>query len=247
MSEEFSSLNLKVLARLFVGTNDHFKTFFSYRELAFGEINVADIQQALPLLVERGLVVDDSVRMPGQRKADRMIMLTPAGFAFILAHAGEIYHELAAPEGTLETLVDFRRTFDELKFQFPDYDDFEPPTPEGLKIDHIGETFAVASDRIVSSKDNWDSSSELMTSLDASLDAISSSNVLSESERNRLRTYVSSGITLLKSGQKVAVGAIKFLIFDRLKEAYKSAMEDALKHVIYLAICALALWLAGAI
>ena len=94
-----------------------------------------------------------------------------------------------------------------------------------------------------------DPSSNEMTAvsadIDRALEAIRSSNTMGEEARTGYLRHISQGRGLIAKAGNISVGAIKFLLIDRLKAAYEEAAEDSLKLIIQAAFMAIILTVIG--
>jgi hypothetical protein len=68
--------------------------------------------------------------------------------------------------------------------------------------------------------------------------AVGQSNSFSLDFKREMSAHLNAGIQIMTNSRKVAVGALKFLLIDRLAEAYKEATEDVLKNIIKVALYA---------
>ncbi len=100
-----------------------------------------------------------------------------------------------------------------------------------------------ASDRIVTLNHNHPKFSETLEALAEAEQAISSSNMLTVDEKSDTILHISLGKKLLSQGKSFAIGAIRYLLLDRLKKSFESLIEDAFKVVLVAAFLAVAAFL----
>lgn len=229
-------------------TGEHLSTSFSYREFATDVFSTQAVRKSLDRLVRWGLATDDEMRVPGSRKTERMIMLTPSGLAFCLRNELTVLKAMmdGGPlEGVKLTKDAFKR-LNELEFAADPVSLFalEGELPEN-DIWSVENLLAQASDRVVPFNHNSVEFKNFVGSIEGSIDALDESNALEPEFKSAFVSMLETGLELLRKGSKAALGALRFLIFDRLKEAYSSAMEESLKLVIQGALLTGFLWLAG--
>jgi hypothetical protein len=100
-----------------------------------------------------------------------------------------------------------------------------------------------ASDRIVALDHNQSALIDAIGAVSNAEKAIASSNVLAPDEKSDALLNISNGKALLEKSQSVAIGAVRYLLLDRLKSLFESAIEDALKMMLYAAFLAIVGWL----
>lgn len=96
-----------------------------------------------------------------------------------------------------------------------------------------------ASDRIVSPSHNSPDFSRAIEEVEEAQRLIASSNQLPEEDKKTTLVHLDAGLLLLRKSKEFAVGAVRYLILDRLKAAFEGAVEDAFKVVITGAFMAL--------
>ena len=105
----------------------------------------------------------------------------------------------------------------------------------GQLIEAVGETekalsrLIPASDRIVTQTDNQPKRVETLAAVAQAITSIESSNVMLPNEKAETLTYLNAGQSILEKCNNFAIGAIRYLILDRLKLAFEGAIEDAFK------------------
>jgi hypothetical protein len=107
-------------------------------------------------------------------------------------------------------------------------------------IDRVLAKIVPAADRIVTLGHNQVKLSDAIAAISNAEDAITSSNTLTVDEKSDNLLQISLGKQLLAKGKSVAIGAVRYLILDRLKNAFESLIEDAFKTVLVIAFLAVA-------
>lgn len=87
----------------------------------------------------------------------------------------------------------------------------------------------------------------MMSDLDRAVAGIRGSNQLDPETKSTHLRHLDNGIGLFNKAGKISVGALKFLLIDRLKKAYEDAVEESLKILIQGALIVLILTLASRI
>lgn len=122
------------------------------------------------------------------------------------------------------------------------------PVPKMPRDEWLGdyETIIPASDRIVKIGDN-SLKSEVLEKVAASISVIEGSNSLGPDEKNFINAHLRSGVDLMKSTGTFVIGAIRYLIIDRLKGAFESVLEDSYKEIVKIALLAAILLVIGSL
>ncbi|MEE4209077.1 MAG: hypothetical protein V2I43_07420 [Parvularcula sp.] len=93
----------------------------------------------------------------------------------------------------------------------------------------IDEQLVPASDRMVTFANNQNAEEQAVMEVEKAEEIIRSSNEIDPSLRNETLISLNAGKDLLQSEKGFAIRAFNFLIWDRLKKAIASAIEEALK------------------
>jgi hypothetical protein len=107
-------------------------------------------------------------------------------------------------------------------------------------VDRIYAKVIPASDRVVTPNHNQSALTDAVDAISKAEDAVSSSNILSLEDKSDTLLHISLGKQLLTKGKSIAVGAVRYLVLDRLKKAFERLIEDALKLVLIAAFLAVA-------
>lgn len=86
-----------------------------------------------------------------------------------------------------------------------------------------------ASDRLVSFKDNQDSRNQAISAIEDAEEIVRSSNELDAEFKEQTLLSVRTGRGFLEKAETFAVGAFRFLVWDRLKAVLEAAIEEAYK------------------
>jgi hypothetical protein len=97
-----------------------------------------------------------------------------------------------------------------------------------------------ASDRTVAPSHNSPDYVHAIEKVEEAQKLIASSNQLPEDEKEDALLHIEAGLSIVKRARQFAIGAVRYLILDRLKAAFEGAIEDAFKVVIIGAFLAFA-------
>jgi hypothetical protein len=114
--------------------------------------------------------------------------------------------------------------------------------------EQVLEQIIPAADRTVRPDHNLPDYVDALGNVQEARRLIEQSNQLAENERLDTLVHLDAGLSLLTRARNYTVGAIRYLILDRLKKAFEGAIEDAFKAAILLAFMTLAtvlIWMIG--
>lgn len=97
-----------------------------------------------------------------------------------------------------------------------------------------------ASDRHVILGDNLPRRTEIVSQIVIAEDAIRSSNKLEAGEKADAILSLSLGRNLIEGSKRLTIGAIRYLILERIKKAFESIIEDVIKVALVAAFVAIA-------
>jgi hypothetical protein len=132
-------------------------------------------------------------------------------------------------------------------WQFLDADEVPIASNPIREFDRVINDLAPSLNDLILLNQNDQSVKDMTGALDEAIDGIRSSNYLNPLKKSDFAFDLEVGLRLLKKSGDVSIGAIKFLVLDRLKEAYKEATEELLKNSIKLAFFAIGLYFLGQI
>jgi hypothetical protein len=173
------------------------------------------IQRALQSYVDYGYSID--VRHIGQ-EMDQSVSLTGGG----LREAERLIEEGIVPSRRqAETASDEPRS----------------------EMERLSNLLLPASDRYVTPQHNSEAFVDAVTKVEEAKQCIIQSNEIAPDERTDAVIHLDAGFSLLKNAKTVAIGAIRYLVLDRLRKAFEGAIEDVFKTVLVTAFIALAAYL----
>ena len=100
-----------------------------------------------------------------------------------------------------------------------------------------------AADRVVTVQHNQPDFVSAIEGIEEARNLISQSNSLEEAEKADTLISLDAGLLVLKNAARFAVGAMKYLVLDRLKAAFEGAIEDSFKLALTTAFTLLATFL----
>ena len=112
---------------------------------------------------------------------------------------------------------------------------------DNSELDRISDQLAPASDRVVLISDNAHVRNQIAESLNDISSTISQSNLLDPDEKSDVLESLGLAQRLLQNSRRVLVGALRYLVFERLKKAFERSIEDVYRAMIIGALGALAL------
>jgi hypothetical protein len=111
------------------------------------------------------------------------------------------------------------------------------PTSE---MDRLAHALLPASDRYVTPQHNSEPFASAVAKVEGARECIVRSNAIGPEDRSDAIVHLDAGLSLLRRTRSFAVGAIRYLVLDRLKKAFEGVIEDAFKAVLLTAFVALA-------
>jgi hypothetical protein len=100
------------------------------------------------------------------------------------------------------------------------------------EVESIERRLIPASDREVSFGDNLPKRSEMLSEIHAAEALIRSSNEMDEDDKADAVLSLGLGAKLIRESKRLVVGAVRYLVLDRLKKAFEGVIEDAFKLVL---------------
>jgi hypothetical protein len=104
----------------------------------------------------------------------------------------------------------------------------------------ISEKFAPAANRLVSLKDNQPDRDKIVEELTTLRSAFASSNAIDPSEKSDVIVSLDAAKNVVEKSDTWFAGAMKYLVFDRVKAAFEGVIEDAIKLIIIGSLAVLA-------
>ncbi|MXO48393.1 hypothetical protein GRI69_09000 [Erythrobacter vulgaris] len=89
-----------------------------------------------------------------------------------------------------------------------------------------------ASDRMVGFGDNQSDADEALAAIEDVSEAIRTSNSLDEALRDETLASVASWKGMVEKGRNFAVGAFRFLVWNRIKAVIEGGIEDAYRYIL---------------
>ena len=114
-------------------------------------------------------------------------------------------------------------------------------------LESFSSQLAPASGRYVSLSDNQEIRSQMVEGIEEIEKQISSSNEIDVGEKSDVLLSLQSARSIASKSKAILVGAFRYLVVERLKGAFESALEDALKLAILSVIATLVALLTVAI
>lgn len=120
--------------------------------------------------------------------------------------------------------------------------------PEAPEYERLLQQIIPASDRIVTPSHNAPDYVLALEKVQEARRLIEQSNQLSEDEKADTLVHLDAGLSILTRARNFTVGAIRYLILDRLKKAFEGAIEDAFKAAIvgtFMTLATILIWMIG--
>lgn len=131
---------LYLLGLLLAKCDDHIGTVFDLKELATESFSVKSVRTAAGNLDGLGLASLSQTTMPGQRRSDDMLMLTPLGFKYAFSHELPIL-EAVMDGGSTLIATSVRSAFDRFRIELAD-----PRSDKYLESRYVDEGYVVEDD-----------------------------------------------------------------------------------------------------
>ncbi|HZG08422.1 MAG TPA: hypothetical protein VEZ70_05520 [Allosphingosinicella sp.] len=194
-----------LIGLLLAECDDHIGTVYDLKRLQTASFSLRQVREAAEHLHEAGLATLSKVAVPGQRKADDMLMLTPLGIVYALRNEVQVLKAMMSG-GASWDLQRVREAFDRLQLEH---------APVGYQERAAA---VAASDRLVRIDHNQPGYQEILTGLTEIRDAVRGANDLEDEERDRLVVSLGAAESLWNAGQ---------LKLIQIKIGVVMALEDA--------------------
>lgn len=130
----------------------------------------------------------------------------------------------------------------------PSDDSGEAGEPGVGKFERILNQIIPAADRTVHPDHNSSDYSDAINKIEEARRLIEKSNQLPQVEKADSLVHLDAGLSILTRARQFTVGAIRYLVLDRLQKAFEGAIEDAFKVVIwgaFLTLATILIWMIG--
>jgi len=109
-----------------------------------------------------------------------------------------------------------------------------------VELESISKKLAIAANRLVSLKGNQPARETIVRELNELCEAFKSSNLIEPSEKADVVVSLNAAKDVVKHSDTWFAGVMKYLVFDRVKQAVQGVIEDAIKNTIRASIATLA-------
>jgi hypothetical protein len=141
ISKPLNRDELYLLGLLLAKCDDHIGTVFDLKELQTESFSKAQARTAASALNSIGFVSLSAVKVPGQRRADDLLMLTPLGLAFCLRSESLILNAML-DGGSIQHVQHVREAYDRFRIDssdsngLPGSHDVLPASDRVVRLDH---------------------------------------------------------------------------------------------------------------